>query len=260
MKRQIFIPILALMTAAGLTACTSPQAAHNLGAALGDSMPSSFKIEDTSSQVITVSSSQEVYVTPDIARLVFSVNTEAATAQECQKLNSQSLDQVLGYLKSQGISEEFIQTSDYTLEPNYDWNSGRTIIGYQMSARVTVSQIPIDQVGSLITNTVEQGANRVESVSYLSSQYEESYQEALKKAVDSAREKAQVLAEAGGCSLGPVIHMSEYMPDTSVRARDSYANYNAPGSMVAAKAEDMAVMPGQLKIEAQITVDFAVEH
>ncbi|MCI8660257.1 MAG: SIMPL domain-containing protein [Lachnospiraceae bacterium] len=260
MKKQVVIPILTLITSAALTACTSPQAAHDLGASLGASMPTSIKIEDTSSQVITVSSSQEVYVVPDIAQLVFCVSTKAATAQECQQLNSKSLDQVLEYLKSQGISEESIQTSDYNLEPNYDWNNGRTIIDYEMSARVTVSQIPIDQVGELITSTVKQGANRVESVSYLSSQYEQSYQEALKRAVDSAREKAQVLAEAGGCNLGPVIHINESMPDTSARAMQSYTNYSAARDMATAKEEDMAVMPGQLKIQAQITVDFAVAH
>lgn len=259
MKKQILIPTAVLAAASVLASCSSPQAAHNLGASLGSSFPSSFRIEDTSSQVITVSSSQEVYVVPDIAQLAFSVNTEAATAEECQQLNSQSLNQVLDYLKAQGIAEESIQTSNYSLEPKYDWNSGQTIIGYQMSVRVVVSQIPMEQVGTLITDTVNHGANRVESVSYLSSQYEASYQEALKKAVDSAREKAQVLADAGGCQVGHVIHMEEYMPDTSARAMDQYASYNSARKMAAAEA-DMAVMPGQLKIEARVTVDFSVEH
>lgn len=252
LKSRILLTPLALATV--LTACSSPAPASP-----PVSFPAAIQVQNTDSQVITVSSSQEVYVTPDIAQLVFCVSTEARTAQECQQKNTESLNQVLEYLKSQGISEEWIQTSDYSLQPNYDWNNGRTIIGYEMSCRITVSEVPLDQAGALITNTVDQGANQVESVSYLSSKYDESYQEALKKAVEDARRKADVLAAASGCTAGAVVSMEESMPNTYLRSSGNEAKLEAAMDLAGSAARaPMDMMPGQLKVQAQVTVSFAV--
>ncbi len=256
MKKNLPITLLTLtplMVSAVLTACSAP-------AAPSVSFPTAIQVQNADNQVITVSSSQEVYVTPDIAQLVFSVTTEAKTAEECQQKNTESLNQVLEYLKSQGVEEKWIQTSDYNLQPNYDWNNGKTLIGYEMTTRITVSEIPLDQAGALISNTVKQGANQVESVSYLSSKFDESYQEALKKAVEDARQKADALAAASGCTAGAVVHIEEYMPNTYQRSFGPGARLNSAKSMAEDTADAMEIMPGQLKVQAQITVSFAVGY
>ena len=116
MKKNLPITLLTLtplMASAVLTACSAPAPA-----APPVSFPTAIQVQNADNQVITVSSSQEVYVTPDIAQLVFSVTTEAKTAEECQQKNTESLNQVLEYLKSQGVEEKWIQTSDYNLQPN----------------------------------------------------------------------------------------------------------------------------------------------
>ena len=54
------------------------------------------------------------------------------------------------------------------------------------------------------------GVNQIESVTYFSSQYDESYQEALKGAVAMARSKAEAMAEASGKKLSSVVDIQEY--------------------------------------------------
>ena len=163
---------------------------------------------------------------------------------------------VISFLKGTGIAETSIQTSNYGLDPIYDWNSGRTITGYEMNTTITVSDIPIDQAGTLISSSVEAGINSISQVTYLSSKYDESYQQALKNAIASAKVKAEAIAEAGGCTLGPVVHVEEYNDNQIAR----YSTYkNAVTEDMAAGAAAMSVEPGQLSVEARVTVEFEIQ-
>ena len=233
--------ILAAVSAIGLTACTQGSASAPI--------PDTIKVENVKDNVITVQSTEEVKVVPDMAELIFSVTTQAADAKACQEQNSKDLDHVISFLKGTGIAETSIQTSNYGLDPIYDWNSGRTITGYEMNTTITVSDIPIDQAGTLISSSVEAGINSISQVTYLSSKYDETYQQALKNAIASAKVKAEAIAEAGGCTLGPVVHVEEYNDNQIAR----YSTYMAAG------AASMSVEPGQLSVEARVTVEIEIQ-
>ena len=71
-----------------------------------------------------------------------------------------------------------------------------------MNTEITVSDIPIDQAGEILSQSVTAGVNQIESVTYFSSQYDENYQEALKGAVAMARSKAEAMAEASAFFCG----------------------------------------------------------
>lgn len=128
-----------------------------------------------------------------------------------------------------------------------------------MNTEITVSDIPIDQAGEILSQSVTAGVNQIESVTYFSSQYDESYQEALKGAVAMARSKAEAMAEASGKKLSSVVDIQEYGYNPQAR----YSSYNAPAAKMAveetAAASDMAVMPGEVSVEAQVTVTYGLE-
>ena len=69
---------------------------------------------------ITVNSSETVTVVPDIAQVVYAVRTEAKDAAGCQTKNTEDVDRVIALLKSLGVAETSIQTSDYTMYPIYN--------------------------------------------------------------------------------------------------------------------------------------------
>ncbi len=213
---------------------------------------------------IVVTGQDQVSVTPDMAEIQFAVRTQAATAQECQQKNSEDLNKAIDVLKGLGIEESSMQTSSYGLDPIYDWNSStQEITGYEMQTRLTVSDIPIDQAGNIISLAVGSGVNSLDSVSYFCSTYDESYQEALAKAVAMAQTKAQALAEAGGRNLGPVIGIEEFGYNSNLRYAEgggrSMAMETEAANMAPGAAMDMGVMPGQVDVEAQVSVTFALE-
>lgn len=211
----------------------------------------------TSSDTVTVSAKGSVYAVPDLAELRFGVRSQAETAAEAQSANSSSVNSVISALKDKGISEENIQTTWYDVSPQYDWNTGNgdTIIGYSVSTSLSVKGVRIEDAGSLISVCTGAGANEFNGISYSCTQYESLYGEAQKKAVETSKDKASVLAEAAGRTLGPVRTITEGWQDTTYEA-----NMKTMGAADAGKGagpESSAVfMPGEAEITANVTVTY----
>ena len=155
--------------------------------AMPASLPNYLEVRNVEQNVITVQSSETVKVVPDMAEIRFSVSTQEKDAKTCQETNNKDLTAVIQFLKNFGINEASIQTSNYGLNPIYDWSAGQTVTGYEMTTTLTVSDVTIDQTGTLLTACVDAGINNIDRISYFSSQYDACYQEALAKAIDSAR-------------------------------------------------------------------------
>ncbi len=248
-RKLMSVSALSLSMAA-LAGCSQAQAPQTV------SIPNILQVENLEQNVITVQSTETVKVVPDMAEIRFAVSTQEKDAKTCQEKNNEDLTRVIQFLTDFGIAKESIQTSRYGLNPIYDWSAGQTITGYEMETSLTVSDVTIEQTGTLITACVDAGINNINHISYLSSQYDSCYQEALAKAIDSAREKAQALAEAGGCTLGAIVHVEEYS-DMQAARYEGYAKTTAMAS--GAEVEDMAVEPGQVSVEARISVDFSIQ-
>lgn len=255
-KRTLAAAGLAMIMAVSLAGCSTTV-----------SVPDTVKVEnvgDSSDGKITMDSSETVKIVPDMAKIVFAVRSEAKAADECQQKNTESLNSLTEYLKGQGIDEKSITTSGYYLNPRYDWSSNtRKLIGYEMQTEVTVSDVAVDQVGTLLSNGVGNGANEIYSVSYYSSGYDDAYAEALKKAVDLARTKAEALAEASGRTLGYVVSIEEYSDSQYGRYVDGGVNLKKESAVMAAAgaedtAADMNVMPGEMEVSANIKIVFSM--
>jgi uncharacterized protein YggE len=254
-QRLLSTAALSLTVTTAVGCASQPQAAAQPQAS---SFPNYIEVRNVEQNVITVQSAETVKVVPDMAQISFSVATQEKDAKTCQEKNNEDLTRVIQFLKDFGISAESIQTSNYGMNPIYDWSAGQKITGYEMESALTVSDITIEQTGTLLTACVDAGINNINRVSYFSSQYDTCYQEALTKAIASAREKAQAIAEAGGCALGAVVHVEEYTDSQELRY-NSYSKYSRDsGGVAEAAMADMAVEPGQVSIEARVCVDFSI--
>ncbi len=258
MKKQYAAAGLACFMALSAAGCTA-------GTDSSVMIPQEFRVHqyqgDENGQV-TVQSRATVRAVPDVAELSLSIHSEDEEAPGCQMKNEESLSKVLEYLKSQGIEDKSVQTSGYDLYPRYRWTEegGQILNGYEMNTRITVSGVPVEQVGTLLGGTVSAGANSIEYVKYMCSDYDEVYAEALKKAVTAAKEKAEAMGEAGSFQVLDVKNISEYGENPAVR----YAPANAKADMIAvaetSKAgSSMSVEAGELEVEAQITISFQIQ-
>lgn len=259
MKKMILILALS-MTAASLSACGKQPVPDEEADRMGDQVIaySDADVHNT----ITVNSSEKVSVIPDIAEVVYSVRTQEGSASGCQQKNSESVSQVIELLKSLDIEEASIQTSDYYMNPIYNY-SGSTpkLTGYEAFTTLTVSDLPIENLDTILSESVLTGINTIQSITYQASQYDESYKEALSKAVDSAYEKAKTLAAASGCVVGSVISIQE----TSGYSEARYTDYARQGQINSAKemklesvADAAGIMPGEIQVEAGIIMEYGL--
>ena len=210
---------------------------------------------------VTVSARGRVYAVPDQAELHFGIRTQAETATEAQEENSSKVDAVIEVLQKNGISEKDIQTTTYDISPQYDWNTGdgTHVIGYSVYSALSVRDVEIDDVGKLISACTEAGAGEFNGISYSCTSYEELYAEALKEAVIASKDKASVLAQAAGRTLGEVKMISEGYQDMTYANRTTKAVYEAAVSVEEDSVGSASLLPGEAEISATVTVTYELE-
>jgi uncharacterized protein len=137
-------------------------------------------------------------------------------------------------LQKLGIDKKDIKTSNYSVYPQYDYQSGTSrITGYQVSANVTVTIREMDKTNQAIDAATAAGANTVGGVQLTvdETRQKELLQEAREEAIKEAKEKAESLAKAAGISLGKIVNIQEN-------------SMNGVAPMLYAKAEDVRNMGG----------------
>lgn len=243
------------------TANTAVQTTADSGAIAVQPAPVTPDAGSAYQNTITVNSSEKVTVTPDIAQVVFSVQTRQKNAADCQAKNTEDVNKVVELLKGLGVAETSIQTSDYTMYPTYDYsNNTQKITGYEAASTLTVSDLPITDLGNILTESVKAGINNIQSITYMSSKYDESYKEALKLAVASAQAKAQALADAGGCTLGSVAAITENSNYSEARYTDNAlaSKMSLQNTMEDTAVSEANIMPGEMDVEVTITVSYLI--
>ena len=233
-------------------------------AAASESQP---ETADGKRRTVSASATGVVMEVPDMAQITFGVVTNGEEADAAQSENTEKVNQVIGTLKGMGVEEKSIQTSGYSISPQYDYdnldaNKQPKLTGYEVRTTLQVSDQKIADAGKILSESVKAGVNDVESVVYTCSTYDEKYEEALQEAVEAARKKADVLAKAEGASAGKVVSISEGYQDLSARYQSS--DIGAAYKETAAAAQDTILDPalsaGTLKISAEVSVTYELAY
>lgn len=160
--------------------------------------------------VISVTTVGEVDVTPDRARLVLGVETEAPSAQAAARDNADRQARVMAELRTQGIQPKDIATTGYAVAPkqSYDPTTQQwRIDGYRVSNLVVVTLTAIDRTGAVIDATLAAGANRVADLRFEVADPTAARELAITRAVERARREAEIAAKAAGGSLSGLVEL-----------------------------------------------------
>jgi uncharacterized protein YggE len=204
----------------------------------------------------------EITAAPDSAFVTSGVTSQGNTAKEALDANSADMQKLLDVLKAAGIAEEDIQTSGFSVNPNYVYSDARDqngyqlppkIVGYTVSNSVTVYVRDLGSLGAVLDQAVTVGANTINGVNFAVDDPAELYNEARKAAFADAKAKADLYAEAAGVELGALALVSEQQ------------TYNQPVPMYmkseAAAVRDIAVpiAAGQLTFTIDVNVNWDLE-
>jgi uncharacterized protein YggE len=160
-------------------------------------------------QVIETTATGEVTVPADIATVSIGAqfrDSRAKAAAEQLAAATASIVEALVYL---GFSADSIPTTGFDVSPEYDYRQeGRPLIGYNASGSVEVRLRDLSRIGEVIDAVLAAGADDISSISYSTTRLEEVRAEALRMAVDRARNDAGVLAQAAGGQIGELLEIS----------------------------------------------------
>ena len=119
---------------------------------------------------------------------------------------------MIAALKTSGIAEKDIQTSNFSVSPRYDYkeNSQARLVGYDVSNTVTVTVRDLAGLGTMLDSVVNEGSNQISGIAFDIADRHVLEDQARKLAVADARRKAEIYAAAAGVSLGRVVVMSEF--------------------------------------------------
>ncbi len=245
--------IRAIAVGSGLVIVAALAAAALIGPRYGISAP-----DNAPPRLISVSGTGEVKTKPDMAVVNTGVTTEAPTAQEALSKNNAAMTAVIGALKTAGIAEDDIQTSNFSVSPQYppyqpNQTTAPRISGYQVSNQVTARVKNLAKLGSILDTLVRAGSNQISGISFDVDEPKPFLDDARKKAVADARAKAELYAAAAGVTLGRVVQISE-----------SGGIIMPPQPMFRAAAMDGAapsvpVAAGQQTLSASVSVTYEIQ-
>lgn len=197
---------------------------------------------------LTVTGEGQVAAAPDMATVTLGVTTQADTAQAAMQANSTELTRVMERLSGAGIAEADIQTTGLQLNPNWVQTEGatRSIDGYTAENMLTVRVRQMDGLGGVLDAAVSDGANTLNGISFDLADPKPVMDEARKRAVEDALDRARQLAEAAGVTLGQIVSISEG------------GAVSVPGPMYRMEASAVPVAGGEVTRNAQVTVVFDI--
>ncbi|OGG63449.1 hypothetical protein A2766_03665 [Candidatus Kaiserbacteria bacterium RIFCSPHIGHO2_01_FULL_58_22] len=216
---------------------------------------------------ITVSGEGEVFAVPDTATFSVTIQEEAKEVADAQEVATKKANDIMAYLKDEGVEEKDIKTTDYSVYPQYDYLQSDTcregycppgrqaLRGFQVSQTLTVKVRDTEKAGALLSGVGSRGASSVSGLSFTIDDEDALKAEARGEAIGDARAKAEALAKQLSVRLVRVVGFSEN-------------GYYPPVPYALGRGGDMAVMEskalapeipvGENKIVSNVSVTYEI--
>ena len=245
MKRIITVAIIGAL-ALVVAACTPTVTVEDSGATV-----------EGASTGIAVSGTGKIAGTPDTLTISFGVTVLADSVTTAVAGAAESADAVIATLTKAGIAEQDIQTTNYSIFPQYDYrNDTQTLIGYQVNNTVTAKVRDLDAAGTVIDDVVAAGGDTVtvSGVSFSIEDNEQLVEAARVAAWDDANAKAEQLAGLAGVILGDPTSIVETFSSPPV----PYAFDEAALSVAADTATP--IVPGTQEVAVTLSVVYSLDR
>ena len=208
---------------------------------------------------IAVSGMAEQEVAPDMAYIDVGINVRADDAETARTQEAQIASQIRRALLGLAITDNDLQNTSYYLYQEYkvDRNGVRTADKYVLDSSIKVTVKDLDKLSQVIDNVVEAGATNISNITYALSTQNIIQRQLLATAVENARDKAAVVANAGSRTLGNMLSadINSFDGGTIVAygANKLISTTNLAEDGVATK-----LSPGKIKLNARVQVVFSL--
>lgn len=185
-----------------------PAACAQEGGGGGSYHPNSIQPETT----VSISATGVVEKEPDIAVMTTGVQTEARTAAQAVADNAKRMASVFEAVEAAGIVKKDMQTSNFSLQPRYDYSSRGApprVTGYTASNQISITVRDLDNLGETMDAIISAGSNTFGGLRFGLDDPSDAKDEARRAAMADARQRAELYADAAGLKVKRIVTISE---------------------------------------------------
>ena len=189
--------------------------------------PASAETTDGASTV-TVTGVGHVAVVPDQLAFDLSVSVLRDDLDQALDDGNTAMQAVVDTLKSSGVADKDVQTTDLSMYPEYDRKrKGQppVLTGYRVSHSVSVTVEDFDKASAIVTAALNAGGSgvRLDGLRLQVGDPDSSLEPARRDALDQARAKAEEYAANSSRELGEIVRISEVTDEPYYRDELAYA-------------------------------------
>lgn len=211
-------------------------------------------VTTTKNETFNVSGEGKVSIKPDIALVTVGVLANGSSVKAAQDQMNIAINKVTQAIKGVGVAEKDIQTTNYSINPTYDYTSGnQRITGYQANTNLSIKVRNIDNINKVIDEATKNGANQVGGINFEVEDKTDLQNQAREKAVTDAKEKAQQAAKIAGFKLGRIVNYNENFGDVS----KPIIPFRSSGAMLDEKAQT-SIETGSSEIIVNVTLSYEI--
>lgn len=208
---------------------------------------------------ITVNGTGEVRVSADTAVISLGVNARDKDVLKAQHKVNETIAAIRTALIEQGIQEEFINTEFINIHAMYDYQNGQEQLNaYNASSTLAIKVTDMDIIGALIDAAFASGANTLNGISFSASDTKDAKDDALKKAVEDAIKKAEIMAQTAGLKItgieviseGSVYSFENNVGNVFAKGIDAEESMDSAGTVVQA---------AKMVVSATVSMSFTAE-
>ena len=217
---------------------------------------------------ISVAGEGKIEAKPDVAVFTVSVVTQAETVGEAQGENTKRSNDILEFLKKEGVAEKDLKTMGYNIQPQQQYfdnppcyaspcpiRKPPEIVAYEVRNSLEVKVRDFNKTDDLLSGVVEYGANEVGSVYFKIDDEEKIKEEARKKAIEDAKKKAKILAKDLGVRIKRIVSFSESGGDFPYQRAYAEKAYGMGGGADSVAATPQ-IEPGEQEVRVFVSVTY----
>lgn len=223
--------------------------------------PLSFSVNSNvtnKTDVFSVTGEGTVSVKPDIAHVNVGIQKNATTVKQAQSQINEATNKIISGLKSLDIDAKNIQTTNYSINPNYDWTSGhQKITGYTASSQLKIKITDLDKINDVIDSATTNGANQVNNITLDVDNRDAAEETARKDAVAQATKKAETAARIAGFKLGKIIGYYESSNESNMVRPVAYSA-KTMGAGEADQALNTNIQTGSEEVKITVNLSYQI--
>ncbi|MGH1576329.1 SIMPL domain-containing protein [Planktotalea sp.] len=208
-------------------------------------------------RTIEVIGDARVSAAPDKAVITLGARHTAKSAADALAQTNQAVAAILSRMTDLGVEKSDVQTSSLNLNPVWGnssrYDDGEIVppIGFEASSSVQVTLRDLDQLGVVLDQVTQVGANSFSGFRFGLIDPEPVLDQAREAAVADARRKAALYAKAAGVELGGVFLITEIL-------NSSVGQPMMMREMASARSGGVPIAQGEVSESAQVKLIFEI--